>query len=182
MLQSKPFVKYVSLYQSRVLLDKYRGYVEVYTENMAEQMSRMKHLLSMVPPGRVSQLSYTCSSLVIVCLDRCSFLLSHPQSKAAQRATHVLRKQHFQKPFSWAVFSNQVSSPSNSFSERMSFQLHLYTVLSPWKAELTRKTTSRGCLDHVAVLKPRRRHGGTAQKPAAPAYSNICSYSHLINC
>lgn len=27
-----------------------------------------------------------------------------------------------------------------------------------------------------------KSHGGTAQKPAVPAYSNICSYSHLINC
>lgn len=78
--------------------------------------------------------------------------------KAAQGATHCWGNDVSKSNSVTSVFSNRVSSPSNSFSEQMSFQLHVYIVLSPWKAELTRKTTTRSCLDYVTVLKPRRRH------------------------
>lgn len=87
MLQSKPFVKDVSLYQSRVLLDKYRGYVEVYTENMAEQMSRMKHLLTMAPSGRVSQLSNTHISSH--CLPQLLQFLIFPPSGSPESSTRA---------------------------------------------------------------------------------------------
>lgn len=58
----KAFVKYVSLYQGRVLVHKYRDSVEVYTERTAEQMSRRQHLLFMAPPGSISQLPHTHTS------------------------------------------------------------------------------------------------------------------------
>lgn len=110
MLQSKPFVKYVSLYQSRVLLDKYRAYVEVYTENTAEQMPRMKHLLPTVPPGTVSQLSCTYTSLVTICFNCWSFWFSHLLQQGSPGSSTRAEETTFLKAVQLGCFL-QIKSP-----------------------------------------------------------------------
>jgi len=133
--------------------------VEVYTESMAEQTSRRQHLLFVVPPGSISQLLHAVASgenLPQLLL----FPIFSPSAVRQSGEQHIYWGNKISKSllFSYVAFSNLVSPPSNSSSDSVSFQSHVYVLLSPWKAELTRNTTTRGRLIYVTVLKPKQRH------------------------